>query len=1003
MKQIRIFFEKLGFKFGTDLSVTTSVLISDDTGLSKKLEGNLFFYQSAGQTNTSFYLLTTSLQKTELKTLQNFVWNESRADLLFVPLSDEGDLFDSGKIKIALYYAKANPGKTFTLDTFNLIDKEEDRLDQIKKWRFDSGAFWLNYFDLLKQHKTKSIDKALVEALYNLKKELAQIRVLKGRDDIVQALIDRTLYIKYLEDNHIINSYFYKHYFKNSQLEYKILLKENRFDDINRLFSKINGIFNNDLFERPDIEIDFLTPRICRLLYDSISGNNIKTGQLSLFDFKFNIIPVDLISYIYEVFLTDVQKQNGIYYTPKKLAQLLVDNVIKEGEKGTVLDPACGSGMFLSVALNRLIENTTPRTARSVEREIEHRLKLLRNYIFGIEKLEVARRFTVFSLSLQTFRNLPPESIRDFIAGQLQEFGKVKIFVDNSFHNNIKCKNALTVKNGPFEGETFDYIVGNPPFFEIKPEDEEIAFVREHKVASLTGEQNTAADIVANHQISQCFFIKIRDWATSKTRFGFVSNSSNFYDASDTFQHFFYTQYGIEKVYELSRVKDILFKKAKESVVALVFNNKPENSNSITYYPVNMELFSEAPFELLIVKEDTAIELRQADLQKNCVRLRDYLVGNSYDLNLIKKIYAVAVPIEKFILKRSNGNLFIHTGGQIAGVDKVIEKEKITRAEYKENKERYLSQYTKQFTRSAPTKEFNTPFYSYKNLAPFKITGAKLFVKDNAHFRRKGYRGDIYEGEKILWSRLNNDISAAYNNEKVYFDFDVHVVKLSEPELYPLITALLNSKLINYVVNMSLRKRVFDQHSKIGKKEFCNIPIPAKLDEDLVSEISELTRKLTNDNLDYTEKIATKLNELIYDLYDLSYIERQRIKDFFSTNSDLVKRVPKEYKESLIDTVGIFLKNGLREEDIDFSDRIFNQRVARISFNKSGQKNPTSRHIGYKVLNEIFEQNHSTNYLASQEKIWGKECVYIIRKNDSKEWTQTKAYEDGQEILKRRK
>ena len=52
------------------------------------------------------------------------------------------------------------------------------------------------------------------------------------------------------------------------------------------------------------------------------------------------------------------------------------------------------------------------------------------------------------------------------------------------------------------------------------------------------------------------------------------------------------------------------------------------------------------------------------------------------------------------------------------------------------------------------------------------------------------------------------------------------------------------------------------------------------------------------------------------------------------------------------------------------------------------------------MLNEIFEQNPNANFLASQEKIFGKDCVYIIKEDINKNWTETKAFEDGQDILK---
>ena len=35
------------------------------------------------------------------------------------------------------------------------------------------------------------------------------------------------------------------------------------------------------------------------------------------------------------------------------------------------------------------------------------------------------------------------------------------------------------------------------------------------------------------------------------------------------------------------------------------------------------------------------------------------------------------------------------------------------------------------------------------------------------------------------------------------------------------------------------------------------------------------------------------------------------------------------------------------------------------------------------------------------KKILGKDCVYILRKDENINWTETKAFEDGQEILNR--
>ena len=121
-----------------------------------------------------------------------------------------------------------------------------------------------------------------------------------------------------------------------------------------------------------------------------------------MFDFRFDVLPVEFISYIYEVFLSEKQKENGIYYTPKKLAQLIVDDVIKEDKIGSIFDPSCGSGMFLITGYQRLLEIAKKQGLEPKDSigKIKFRTKLLSDNIFGIEKERTAQRFTFFSKNI---------------------------------------------------------------------------------------------------------------------------------------------------------------------------------------------------------------------------------------------------------------------------------------------------------------------------------------------------------------------------------------------------------------------------------------------------------------------------------------------------------------------------------------------------------------------------------------------------------------------------
>ena len=162
---------------------------------------------------------------------------------------------------------------------------------------------------------------------------------------ITQALIDRTLFIKFLEDKKIINSDFYQTNFGDKNIYYKNLLEQKDARQINKLFLEINKTFNNKLFETPEIKDSDLLDNALIEIANAIKGTG-HDRQLSLFDFQFDFIPIEFISHIYQIFLDDEKKEKGIFYTPESLAKLVVENVIGKRQAGTVLDPSCGSGIF---------------------------------------------------------------------------------------------------------------------------------------------------------------------------------------------------------------------------------------------------------------------------------------------------------------------------------------------------------------------------------------------------------------------------------------------------------------------------------------------------------------------------------------------------------------------------------------------------------------------------------------------------------------------------------
>ncbi len=1003
MGKIENFFIELGFNFEEKLKLK-KLNIEDNPELCSKIENAVYFYHTPNQTNTSFYLINEALDILDLKVVRKYIWNENKADLLFYYKKENVE-------KLILQYAKASPKISdigCELDTFSITEKDQKKIEKIRCWKFDSGLFWNNYQEFLsKSKKYNSIDKELVGTLQALKNSLnntfASNINIKEKEKYIQALIDRTLYIKYLEDNHVINSYFYEYHFGRSNIDYKKLLSVADSLELNKLFGIIHNIFNNELFEKPEIPEKYLTSEVCNLIFNSLN-HNVEKGQLHLFDFRFDIIPVEFISYIYEIFLTDKQKENGIYYTPKKLAQLIVDDVIPENRIGSVLDPSCGSGMFLIIAFQKLLENSNEHLLKGIDKRIEYRTKLIKENIFGIEKELTAQRFSLFSLSLQLFRGLDKTEIRNFITKKLQKNGKVELFKKHSFFANIVEGNSLEIIDNkvPHKDKVFDYIVGNPPFFEIKDTNEfktEIEFLNNHEAEGVTVNK-----LVGKHQISQCFFLRIKDWSSHKTRFGFVSNSSNFYnDKSSKFQSFFYSKYNIEKVYELSRVKEILFENAKESVVTLVFTNQLKNKNIFQYFPVKKGLFSEKPFELLIIEEDNYIAIDQSKLIAKSIKLRDFLTGNEFDRGLIEILINNNGSLYSFLKKINKTKDVVNNGLQIVGKEQLINEFDISEEKYKtlsKDERRYFSdKFKAKYTRKEQDKLYPTPIVYPRNLKPYKIEYLDTFVGEISNFQRTRIP-EIYAIPKILINRVGSKLKAAFIKEKIYYNFDIYSIFPEKNDLGYLFTAIINSQLINYFNDFVHRKRLGSSFTKIGYDAIKEIPIPKDLDSDLVDEISKISQDLSNGSYEYSEIISDKLNDLIFNLYELSYLEKQKIKDYFLTSKRVTKSKNEigKYKEALKSSIDIFLKNQV------VFDEEYNKGlglvVIKIKLNNS-PKPPNTKQVGLYILNEIFEQNPQENFLASREKIWGEDCVYIIKQDINTNWTETKAYEDGQEILKR--
>jgi hypothetical protein len=277
------------------------------------------------------------------------------------------------------------------------------------------------------------------------------------------------------------------------------------------------------------------------------------------------------------------------------------------------------------------------------------------------------------------------------------------------------------------------------------------------------------------------------------------------------------------------------------------------------------------------------------------------------------------------------------------------------------------------------------------------LSNIEQYVDDISNFHRIR-NSNIYLGNKILINRVGAKSKAFYSKDKLYFNFDIYSFVLLNDKYYHLINSIINSDLVNYFIDINYRKRGTGSFPKISYNAIKNIPIPSKFDTDLFNEISKLSQQLTDGELNYENETKDELNELIYDLYDLSYLERQRIKDFFAPKRIIKPNDLEKYKETLLYTLEMYFAKKPKIEyfiDLKFG---FNMLVVGVFFNNEKEMPKTVKVLKYEI-NKIMQQTNN-NLFAMREILFGKDCIYIIKDKQLKNWTETKAYEDGKLILK---
>ncbi|MBI3821563.1 MAG: N-6 DNA methylase [Planctomycetes bacterium] len=329
------------------------------------------------------------------------------------------------------------------------IATEFNRLRQrFSAYRLAEGTFWDDPDNQKLAKNNAAAHRSLIQAIVEVDRELDG-----ANKPLRRRLLVLMVLIKYLEDRDVFPPGHFGRFHAGAR-SFRDMLREGTVDEVLRLLRYFENKFNGDVFSLGD-DAEKLTKRELERFARLVEAKELG-GQKYFWElFSFEHIPVEVISRLYQRFVTG----HGAVYTPQFLASLLLDQVMPyDRMTGTekVLDPACGSGIFLVGAFKRLVIHWRSRHQWR-KPSVDDLKRILAHSIHGVELEAGAIDLAAFSLALAICDALTPPVIwsslkLDKLRGRNLREGD--FFDPETFANG----------GGHKWPEKFDVVIGNPPF-----------------------------------------------------------------------------------------------------------------------------------------------------------------------------------------------------------------------------------------------------------------------------------------------------------------------------------------------------------------------------------------------------------------------------------------------------------------------------------------------------------------------------------------------------------
>ena len=257
----------------------------------------------------------------------------------------------TGLISRGMAKSFANPSATLKLTSQIAADPWWDAE------RLRTGTLWDDPVVCKQLLSSKqAAQKTLINAVKELHQELNHEGILPK--PLRRRLLILSVLIAYLEKRGVFEDGFFARFRPGADEFFQVLADGPALVD---LLDHLEERFNGHVFILGDEDRERLRgnrqlARYARL----VEGRQEPGGQLTLWQrYSFADLPVELISHIYQLFVKDTATA---VYTPHFVVRLMLGEVLSwerldrlEENDEIILDPACGSGIFLVEAYKRLV------------------------------------------------------------------------------------------------------------------------------------------------------------------------------------------------------------------------------------------------------------------------------------------------------------------------------------------------------------------------------------------------------------------------------------------------------------------------------------------------------------------------------------------------------------------------------------------------------------------------------------------------------------------------